>query len=177
MRIVGDVTTERLLGRRPIEGDEEDYVRIWTDLRVPEDAWPAELRTTDDARRVLRESIAHWERWGFGPWTVVEHDTRAVIGRVGLRHTIVAGQPEVEVGWFLSGDVWGQGYATEMAREAVRAGFDALELSDLVSFTTPANVASRAVIGRLGFHFEAEIEHAGLPHLLFRLRRADRAPD
>ena len=25
----------------------------------------------DDARRVLRDSIEHWDRWGFGAWTVM----------------------------------------------------------------------------------------------------------
>jgi len=62
----------------------------------------------------------------------------------------VAGQAEVDVGWFLSGDVWGRGYATEMALEAIRTAFELLALDDLVCFTTPANVASLAVMRKLG---------------------------
>jgi ribosomal-protein-alanine N-acetyltransferase len=152
-----------------VEEDLDDLVRIWTDPRVPEETWPASMRTVDAARGVLRASIAHWER--FGPWTVLERGTGAVVGRVGLQHTRVAGRPEVEVAWFVDAGVWGRGYATEMAREAVRAGFGGLELTTLVSFTTPANAASQAVMRKLGFRFEADIEHAGMPHVLFRLDR------
>jgi len=160
------VSTERLRGRRPVAEDRADYVRIWTDPRVPTDA---HLRTAEDAVRTLDETLAHWERWGFGPWTVLERGDEAVIGRVGPAHTRVTGRPEVEVAWFLDADVWGRGYATELAHEAVRAAFDDLQLDSVVSYTTPANAASQAVMRRLGFTFEAAIEHAGLPHVLFRL--------
>ncbi len=175
MLLLGDVTTERLRGRRPVPGDSEAYTRVWTDPRVPEEVWPAQLRTADDAERVLREDLAHSERWGFGPWSAVERGTSAVIGRVGLAHAHVGGRSEVEVVWFLDGSTWGRGYATELAREAVRVAFDVLELDSVVSFTTPANVASQAVMAKLALRYEADIEHAGLPHVLFRLRRTDRS--
>jgi RimJ/RimL family protein N-acetyltransferase len=61
----------------------------------------------------------------------------------------------------------GRVYATEMAREA-------LELDDLASVTTPANVASQAVIRKLGFRYESDIEYAGLPHVLFGVCAGDR---
>lgn len=175
VHLVGEVTTARLLGRAPVEEDLSDYVRFWTDSRIPEEVWPSDIRTTGDAGRVLRATIGHWEQWGFGPWTVVQRDTGAVVGRVGLAHARVAGESEIEVAWFLSGDVWGRGYATEMAREAVRVAFELLGLENLVSFTTPANVASQAVMRKLGFRYENDVEHAGLPQVLFRLRAGDTA--
>jgi RimJ/RimL family protein N-acetyltransferase len=58
-----------------------------------------------------------------------------------------------------------------MAREAVRVAFDVLELEDVVSYTTDANAASRAVMEKLGMRYERDIEHAGLPHVLYRLER------
>jgi RimJ/RimL family protein N-acetyltransferase len=174
VRLVGEVMTARLCGRPPVEDDLHDLVRIWTDPRVCEQAWPARLRTADHADRVLQASISHWERWGFGPWTVIERASGAVVGRVGLAHTRVIGREETEVVWFLSADVWRRGYATEMASEAVRVAFDVLDFGGLVSFTTPANGASQAVMRKLGFRYERDIEHVDLPHVLFRLSRADR---
>lgn len=147
-----------------------DYVRFWTDARIAEDAWPARMRTADDAARVLNATIEHWERHGFGPWTVIERATGEVVGRVGLRHTHVAGTPVVEVAWFLAAGAWGRGYATEMAREALRLGFEQLALAEIVAMTTPANAPSQAVMRRLGMQYEREIEHAGLPHVLYRLK-------
>jgi RimJ/RimL family protein N-acetyltransferase len=167
------VTTARLVGCRPEPGDLPALQAIWTDHRIGEEQWPADLRTADDARRVLESSIAHWERWGFGPWIVRERETGTVVGRVGIGHTTVGGRAEIEVVWFMSPDAWGRGYAGEMAAEAVRVAFEELELDDLVAFTMPTNLPSQAVMRRLGFTFERDIVHAGLPHVLFRLTRSD----
>jgi RimJ/RimL family protein N-acetyltransferase len=58
--------------------------------------------------------------------------------------------PAVEVGWRLARQHWGLGYATEAAREAVRYGYEVVGLDEIVSFTTPGNVASWRVMERLG---------------------------
>jgi [ribosomal protein S5]-alanine N-acetyltransferase len=168
---LGPVTTERLRGRPPEHGDIDDYVRIFTDARVDEELWPAELRTPEKVAAILRQSIAHWDRWAFGPWTVIERGSDRIVGRVGLQHTTVLGHPEVEVAWFIDADDWGRGYATEMAGEAVRAAFTTLGLDTLVSYTTPGNLASQAVMRKLGMSYEADIENAGMPHVLYRLSR------
>jgi [ribosomal protein S5]-alanine N-acetyltransferase len=161
------VATARLAGRRPQQADALVYRRMFTDPRVPEAAWPEHLRTADRATAVLSDLIAHWERWGFGPWTVVLDGTP--IGYAGLRHAEVGGRPEVELMWFLDADHWGHGYATEMAREALRVAFEVLELDDVVALTTDANTASRAVMERLGMTHEGDVVHAGLPHVTYRL--------
>lgn len=166
---VDRVTTARLVGRRPEDGDLEAFTRWFVDPRIDEAAWPAAMRTPEHAREVLAEVQRHWERWGFGHWIVEAAGTP--VGKAGLNHTTVAGRPEVELAWFFDADTWGQGYATEIAREAVRVAFEVLELDDVVAFTTPANAASQGVMRKLGMTYEGDIEHAGLPHVLFRLHR------
>jgi RimJ/RimL family protein N-acetyltransferase len=163
------ISTPRLAGRRPEPGDLGAYQRIWTDARVDEDVWPEHLRTADRAETFLRDAIAHWERWGFGPWTMLLDG--APIGYAGVRHDEVDGRPEVELLWFVDPDHWGRGYATELAREAVRVAFEVLELDALVAQTTTANAASQRVMRKLGMERQGETLHAGLPHVLFRLRR------
>ncbi len=163
------VTTARLVGRRPEPGDAVTYARIFTDARVDEAAWPEHLRTADRAHALLADLLRHWERWGFGPWTVLLDGTP--IGYAGLRHADVGGKPEVELLWFLDADRWGQGYATEMAQEAVRVAFDVLELDAVVAQTVAVNRASRAVMEKLGMAYERDVVHAGLPHVLYRRSR------
>jgi ribosomal-protein-alanine N-acetyltransferase len=166
---VDRVTTARLLGRRPEESDLDALVRIFTDPRTPEEVWPEHLRTADRVAEMLDQALRHWERWGFGLWTV-EADG-IVVGRVGLAHTTVADRPEVELAWFIDPGAWNRGYATEMARESVRVAFEVLELDDVVAYTVPDNAASRAVMEKLGMSYERDIVNAGLPHVLYRLRR------
>lgn len=163
------VTTARLTGRRPEIEDLATYQRIWTDARVDGDLWPEHLRTADQAETMLRGLIVHWERWGFGPWTMLLGGEP--IGYAGLRHDEVAGRPEVEAMWFVDPAYWGQGYATELAREALRVAFAILELDSVVAQTVAENLASRAVMEKLGMTYEGETIHAGLPHVLYRRTR------
>jgi RimJ/RimL family protein N-acetyltransferase len=87
----------------------------------------------------------------------------------------------VEIGWRLSSAYWGQGLATEGAREVVRYAFNALDLSSLVSFTAPANVRSIRVMEKLGMKhdvaddFDHPLLFEGHPlrrHVLYRLDRS-----
>jgi RimJ/RimL family protein N-acetyltransferase len=39
-----------------------------------------------------------------------------------------------------------------------------------VSFTLPHNAASRRVMEKAGLTYERDITHAGLPHVLYRLK-------
>ena len=165
------MTTERLTGRRPEPDDLPDWVRIFTDRRVEEELWPSELRTPDRVAEILKSSIEHWERWGFGTWTVRERAGGRIVGRVGLQHTTILGRPDVELAWFIDPAAWGRGYATEMAEEAVRAGFTTLGLDSLVAYTVHDNEASQAVMRKLGMTYETDVENAGLPHVLYRLAR------
>ncbi len=130
---------------------------------------PTELEVIEG----LAAKVAHWDRHGFGLWLLRDRATGEMVGRGGLQHTFVAGMQEIEVAWSIVPERWGQGLATELARVSVRAGFDDLHLPQLVAFTMPDNIASRRVMEKAGFTYDGEIEHVGLPHVLYR-RRATR---
>jgi RimJ/RimL family protein N-acetyltransferase len=89
--------------------------------------------------------------------------------------------PCVEIGWRLAQEHWGQGYATEAARAAIDFGFQKFELSEIVSFTVPDNLRSRAVMERIGMTRSPadDFDHPALPenhplrrHVLYRKSRA-----
>jgi RimJ/RimL family protein N-acetyltransferase len=90
--------------------------------------------------------------------------------------------PCVEIGWRLARAHWGRGYATEAARAALGHAFGPLGLGEVVAFTVPANVPSRAVMTRLGMTRTPadDFDHPLLPeghplrrHVLYRIARAD----
>ena len=78
----------------------------------------------------------------------------------------------MELLYGLVADAWGRGLASELARESLRVAFAELSLPELVAFTLPDNLRSRAVMERAGFRYERDVLHAGLPHVLYRLRAA-----
>jgi RimJ/RimL family protein N-acetyltransferase len=119
---------------------------------------------------------------GWGLWAVEQRADGQFIGCVGLAvpsfHEHFT--PCVEVAWRLRRASWGHGYATEAARECLRFAFEELALPEVVAFTVPANLRSRAVMERLGMvrKPQQDFEHPRLPpghplrrHVLYRLGR------
>ena len=166
--------TARLRLTRVRETDLPDLCRMHADPRVMEALGGA----LDDAetRAQLRDFSAHWDRHGFGPWTLRDAGDGRFLGRGGLRRVAVGGREEVEILYALAADAWGHGYATELARESARVAFDELGLDSLVAFTLPQNQRSLGVMRRAGFRYERHVEHAGLPHVLHRLRAPSARP-
>jgi len=125
--------------------------------------------TDDETRKGLNKNLEHWDRNGYGVWMFREQASSKTVGRAGLRNIEVAGKLEIELLYALRHEYWGEGRATEMAAAIVQIGFTKLEMQNVVAFTLPTNQDSRRVMEKVGFIFEGEIEHAGMPHVLYRL--------
>jgi [ribosomal protein S5]-alanine N-acetyltransferase len=163
------VETERMVCERHRAGDVEELSMLLGDPRVARTLTATgEPLTHVEIVESLRTKIDHWDRHGFGLWLLRDRATRELVGRGGLQHTFVGGSGEVEVGWAIIPERWGQGLATELALLSIGVAFDDLGLQEIVAFTQPHNSASRRVMEKTGFTYEREIVHVGLPHVLYR---------
>lgn len=154
---------------RPEHGPEQ--LPLLLDPRVTATLWPrSEPPTKADVLDGLASKIEHWERHGFGMWLLRDRETGETVGRGGLQYTYTAGLNDVEAGWAIVPERWGEGLATELAHACVEVGFEDLNLLEIVAFTLPSNLASRRVVEKAGFAYERDIVHAGLPHVLYRRR-------
>lgn len=160
--------TSRLYAERLRADHLADLLALHADPRMM--ATLGGVRTDAQTRAFLAANLDHWERCGFGLWMLHDRAGR-LAGRAGLRRVAIAGIEETEIAYALLPDFWGRGLATEIARALRDIGFARLGLSSLVAFTLPDNRASRRVMEKLGLRFERAFEHAGLPHVLYRIAR------
>jgi ribosomal-protein-alanine N-acetyltransferase len=161
--------TERIICERlrPEHGDELKALLL--DERVFATLWPrSEPPTERDVLVSLETKVQHWERHGFGMWLLRDRGTGEMLGRGGLQYTYVAGLDDVEAGWAIVPERWREGLATEFAQACTAVALDRISLLSVVAFTQPDNVASRRVMEKAGFRYEAELVHVGLPHVLYR---------
>ncbi len=134
------------------------------------------VMTPEATAAQLARFEAHWERYGFGRWTLRDPATGAFVGRGGLMHVLVDDRDEVEIGYAVVPEFQGKGLATELARESARVAFEELGLPELVCFTLATNRASQRVMERAGFRYERAGVRADLPHVFYRLRADEWRP-
>lgn len=168
--------TRRLLLRRPSLEDRVAYHAHFTRPAVekwlrPPPLPPFNTRALDE---LIEGDCAHWSDHGFGPWVLVEKESGDFAGRGGLAWTSVEGTAEIELPWSVEPHLHGQGLATEAALAAVEWAHE-LRFEQVVALVLPENIASQRVAAKAGFEQNGEIVHAGLSHLLFRLRLKKRA--
>jgi ribosomal-protein-alanine N-acetyltransferase len=168
---IANLRTARLRLRRPRPEDLAAYVRMHQDPVVM--ATLGGVWDPAGTGAFFARILEHWTQHGFGWWTVLDLPSGRFAGRGGLRRAEVAGRHEVEVGYALKPEFWGRGLATELALASVEAAFQMLGLQALVCFTLRTNRASRRVMEKVGFRFEREGLHAGLPHVFCRLTAAE----
>jgi RimJ/RimL family protein N-acetyltransferase len=128
------------------------------------------VRTDEMTEDYIRANDAHWDRYGFGIWALRDKHGKFA-GRSGLRHIAIAGVDEVELGYSFAHEFWGKGLATEIAKAVIDKGFNSYGLSNIIAFTLVHHIASRNVMEKLGFRFEADRQIKGELCAVYRLHR------
>jgi [ribosomal protein S5]-alanine N-acetyltransferase len=128
------------------------------------------VRDEAATRAYVDRNLKHWDDYGFGLWILRSAEDDRVAGRCVIRHLDVEGTDEVELGYGLHTEYWGQGLATEIAKELLRLGTTVLSLATMVAITTRANVGSQRVLEKTGLVYEREVQHQGEPVMLYRSR-------
>lgn len=87
--------------------------------------------------------------------------------------------PAVEVGWRFDPAYWGEGYASEGARAALREGFVTMGLNEIISVPQADNPPSSRVCDRIGMKLDRQVSipanarRGELDALLYRLTRKE----
>ena len=115
-----------------------------------------------DAMTGWRHSVVmagHWALHGAGMFAVEEKSSGQFIGRVGP--WFPPGWPDFEIGWGITREAQGKGYAVEAARASIDWAFATFEIERVIHCIDRDNAASQAVARRLGAEKDREIELFG----------------
>ena len=154
------VKTGRLILRPFTEHDAEDLHRILAQEGVLRYFPNTEPPPLDRVQKFIAAQLEHWDEHGFGWWAVEQKPGKEIIGWNGLQY--LTDTEEVEIGFLLSKPTWGQGFATEGAREGLKYGFETLGLERIVGIVHPENISSQGVLEKLGLTFKNEAEYFGM---------------
>lgn len=153
------IETPRLILRQWQESDHESYIKLNADPEVMK-FFPS-VKTPVETLAQIEKIAACIDQFGYGFFAVERKDNREFIGFTGMGDPGFKADftPCIEIGWRLSKENWGQGYATEAALACLDFSFDKLGLDDIFSFTSIHNIRSEMVMQRIGMSKIGEFDH------------------
>ncbi|MFJ6619556.1 GNAT family N-acetyltransferase [Kitasatospora sp. NPDC091335] len=152
------LTTERLVVRHWTTADQARAFDLYSPWEVAR--WlgrtPKAMTDPEEAGAFIERCRKRSADPRYGAWAIERRDTGTIAGTI-LLVPLPYGDGdgdgerdgEIEIGWHLHPDSWGQGIATEAARAVLAKGF-ADGLTEILAVLNPDNTRSAAVCRRLG---------------------------
>jgi [ribosomal protein S5]-alanine N-acetyltransferase len=163
--------TSRLILRVFRPDDADALARVLSDPETMR-FYPAPCDRPKVEQWIARQIRRHAEH-GLGLWAMILKSSGELAGDCGLTIQDVEGTNEIEIGYHVRRDFWGQGLATEAARACRDLGFARLPVERLISLIRPENLQSRRVAEKNGMTVSKELIWRGLPHLVYAIRREE----
>jgi [ribosomal protein S5]-alanine N-acetyltransferase len=161
--------SERLLLREFVPGDVEALSAMLSDPETMR-YYPAPLDRAGVGEWIERNRRRYADA-GHGLWAMVLKSSGEVVGDCGLTRQTVDGVGEIEIGYHVRRNLWGQGYAPEAARACRDYGFARLGAEQLISLVRLGNLPSRRVAEKIGMSLWKEVMWRDLAHWVFVIRR------
>ena len=124
-----------------------------------------------ETREFIQRCLATYQAQRYGIWAVVLKPARTLIGYSGLIPQMINGRREMEIGYRLAFEQWGNGYATEAASAVRDYALKTLQLPRVISIIEPANTRSWHVAEKIGMTYEQDSVFGGKDVRIYALNR------
>jgi [ribosomal protein S5]-alanine N-acetyltransferase len=141
------LTTGRLVLRPVRAADHAALLAHWAAPDVRRFLFDGVLLSAAEITQAVEDSARDFAASGYGLWVIEEKDRTDLVGTAGLRPLEDLG---LEIFYSLAPGSWGRGYATEAACAVLEYALGPLGLPEVLAEVDEGNLASIAVIERLG---------------------------
>lgn len=152
--------TERLRLRTWDFADRAEFNRLLN--TPPVMRWLGGVSSDEVANGAFDRIDIYQRDLGFTFWIVERKDNGALLGFCGLKRANAPGGEkiagEIEIGWRLREDAWGQGYAKEAAIASLDLAFGRFAAPRVVAVTALGNLPSQGLMIRLGMSRHEELD-------------------
>jgi [ribosomal protein S5]-alanine N-acetyltransferase len=161
--------TPRLLLRRFTEADAVLLLQLNSNPEVLKYLHEPLLKTEEQALQVLQNIILPQYKNNLGRWAIHLKSTNEFIGWCGLKYLVDT--DEIDLGYRLMQQFWGNGYAFEAAKHTMDYGFNQLHLKTIVGRAHVENTGSLKILQKLGMQFIKEEIEDNCPVKTFMLSK------
>ncbi|BAC72113.1 MULTISPECIES: GNAT family N-acetyltransferase [Streptomyces] len=156
-----EIHTPRLLLRRWTDDDLAPMAEINADPEVMRWVGDGSVRDLELTAQDIERWEEEWDEEGLGLFAVELLASGELAGFTGLSWSefLPDALPDVQIGWRLGRQFWGQGYASEAAQATLEFALQDRGLERVVAAVRPGDEASENVLRKLGMPAEREITH------------------
>lgn len=164
--------TERLEFSTWNEEDRAFAFALWGDHEVTKWISSSGFLSEDEVEARLTQEIQRQDEAGVQYWPLFHKDSEVFVGCCGL--SPYSSEEEIyELGFHLTRDHWGKGYAMEAARAVIDYAFGELKVNALFAGHHPDNKVPGHMLSKLGFEYirDERYEPTGVMHPSYMLRK------
>ncbi|WP_438868849.1 GNAT family N-acetyltransferase [Pseudomonas sp. L1(2025)] len=141
----------RLIYRKPEAHDVQRLFAIFGDPQTNLFNPAGPMAGLEHAQRVLDHWLEQWATQGYGWWAIARKEQpEHLIGFGGIAPLNYLTERRINLGYRFAVEAWGQGYATELGRDALILAFQTLNLPEVFGLVRPDHTASIRVLEKLG---------------------------
>lgn len=154
------IETDRLRLREWGAEDSQPFYRIMNTPAVMR--WLGGVQDPAGWNNAFDRILGYQRDHGFTFWLVERLADGELLGFCGLKRANAPGAEaiagDVEIGWRLREEAWGQGYAKEAAIASLDLAFTRFGASHVVAVTALGNLGSQGLMKRLGMVRRADLD-------------------
>ena len=151
------IETQRLILQEIRPKHLKDLLNIFSDNEVMKFYDVEPLKTLKQSRYYLNRFTEGYRNKMSIRWGIALKEADIIIGTCGFNNW-ARKACRAEIVYELSRNNWKQGIMTEALRAIVPFAFEKMGLMTLEAFVEPENIASRKLLGKIGFHDEGVLE-------------------
>ncbi|MDD5443592.1 MAG: GNAT family N-acetyltransferase [Pseudomonas fluorescens] len=141
----------RLVYRQPLPSDVQRLFAIFGDPQTNLFNPAGPMASLEDAQRLLNHWLQQWAAEGYGWWAIARIEApHHLIGFGGVAPLHYLTDRRINLGYRFAVEAWGQGYATELGRDALVLAFETLNFPAVFGLVRPDHAASIRVLEKLG---------------------------
>ncbi len=168
------VETPRLRLRGHVAEDLSAALSLWSDPVVTRFIGGRPF-THEEVWQRLQRYAGSWVLLGHGFWVIEEKASGRMIGEIGVMDAKRDIDPpfgeDRELGWALSPEAHGKGFASEALQAAIAWEKQTFDAPCVVCMIDPANTPSIRLAQKFGFTERTRTTYKGTPTILFERRR------
>jgi RimJ/RimL family protein N-acetyltransferase len=140
------IQTKNLMLRTSTSQDYQILSDLWRDAEVRR--FLGGVLSEEEIAEKINYLLSHFEKYGYGIFTVIENKTQEIVGLCGLLNT----ENGIELVYMTFVKWWRQGLTQEAAKATIEFAFNTLKLDRIVAITQDDNINSCKMLEKLGMH-------------------------